>query len=386
MVGRPDSLVNPRKKRTGRTRCEARALPETWRAEFRLRLHAWYSRTARDLPWRATRDPHAILVSEMMLQQTQVATVIPYYGRFLERFPTVASLAAADEAAVLAQWAGLGYYRRARLLHAAAQAVIRDHGGEFPRTAAGLASLPGVGPYTAGAVASFAFDAREALVDANAARLLARLTGWRNPLNTTESSRVLWDIAEALLPPHGARVHNNAVMELGAMVCTPQAPQCGACPVSALCVANRTGSTAAIPVLPERPKTIPIFLAGAVFLRGRRYLVRRIPAGEWHAGMWEFPKATISSDDSSEAERAVHRLAEAMRFQCAPQPLGTVRYTVTNHRVLLKVYAGRVRSRGPVPEGHRWATLEVIRSLPLGSPQKRIVKMLEDSPLIAGKP
>jgi A/G-specific adenine glycosylase len=208
--------------------------------DFSRRLRAWYRRHHRDLPWRRTRDPYAILVSELMLQQTQVARVLDYWPRFLTRFPSLDALAAARPAQVREAWAGLGYYARARNLHALARTVVAEHGGVLPDAPDALRALPGVGAYTAGAVASFAFERRAALVDTNVARVLRRAFAPRLDPRTAAGQRRLWAIAEALLPRQGAAAwtHNQALMELGALVCTARTAHCERCPVRARC---RTG-------------------------------------------------------------------------------------------------------------------------------------------------
>jgi len=195
---------------------------------LRQQLARWFRQQGRDLPWRRTQDPYAILVSEFMLQQTQVATVIDYYTRWLARFPDFIALAAAGEADVLHVWQGLGYYARARNLHRAAQHVAGQYAGKLPDDLAVIAALPGVGRYTAGAVASFAFDRATPIIDANIARVLARVLNLSEPIDTKRGSEILWATAEALLPKraHGGRLHNSALMELGALICTPRNPNC----------------------------------------------------------------------------------------------------------------------------------------------------------------
>lgn len=386
MVKRPDSLVNPRKGRVPTPGVWPADWPPRRRGDFRAGLAGWYRRMARRLPWRATRDPYAILVSEIMLQQTQVVTVVPYYERFLARFPTVESLAAADEADVLVMWAGLGYYRRARLLHAAARRVAQQYGGEFPRTAAELRHLPGIGPYTAAAVASFAFGASEALVDANVARVLARVFAWTKPLGTAESKRELWRMAQALLPPGSARQHNNALMELGAMVCTPQTPECVSCPVHSWCGAFAGAMAERLPVPSSRPAVTQVCYAGAIVRCGIRYLVRQVPPGEWHSGMWEFPKMAIDNWDRNECPWSVQEMLAGSGAVISPVPPANIRYTVTHHRIVLWLWSATARRIGAVPRDHKWATLEEIRALPLGAPQKRIVKMLAGDSLFAVEP
>ena len=207
---------------------------------FRRRLHAWYRRNARDLPWRRTRDPYHILISELMLQQTQVARVIDFYHRFLERFPDLETLARARRPQVVAAWDGLGYYARARNLHALARTVTTTRDGVIPGDPAQLRELPGIGAYTAGAVASFAYERRAALVDTNVARVLQRVFAPQLPLKSAAGLRRLWAIAEGILPRSGKATwtHNQALMELGALVCSARAPKCGRCPVGSLCTSR----------------------------------------------------------------------------------------------------------------------------------------------------
>ena len=233
-------MVFSRQRRTGRPNSQPRALDTAAGATFSRRLRAWYRANARDLPWRRTRDPYRVLVSELMLQQTQVARVVPYYHRFLDSFPTLADVARASPRRVREAWEGLGYYARAENLHRLARAVTAD-GREadrvLPADPAALRALPGIGPYTAGAVASFAYERRAALVDTNVARVLRRVFAPAADPRSRRGRRTLWKLAAALLPRTGraAWAHNQALMELGALVCTARRPQCHACPVRTVC-------------------------------------------------------------------------------------------------------------------------------------------------------
>ena len=224
------------------------------RRSFRSRLVAWFNKNGRELPWRRTRDPYAVLVSEMMLQQTQVATVIDYFQRWMKRFPDFASLSSASEADVLHAWQGLGYYSRARNLHRAAQIVVEKHGGKMPRDIEAIRALPGIGRYTAGAVATFAFDQSTPILDANIARVLARLFDIHTPVDTAAGQLALWRIAGGLQPRKSAGVFNESLMELGALVCTPRQPKCPACPVRSFCSADKP---AALPIKKPRRNNRP---------------------------------------------------------------------------------------------------------------------------------
>ncbi|MBK9922947.1 MAG: A/G-specific adenine glycosylase [Elusimicrobia bacterium] len=259
-------------------------------ATFQKKLLAWYRVHGRhDLPWRRSWDPYPVLVSELMLQQTTVATVIPYFERFLQRFPTLAALASARLESVLELWSGLGYYARARNLHRAAQILVNRHGGRMPRDREAVDALPGVGPYTAGAVLSFAFNQPAALVDGNVIRVLARVYGVRQNTKTAPVSKRLWALAKALTPPGGARHYNSALMDLGATVCRPAAPDCARCPLSGVCWARRQDRVADIPATGGEPAKKTIYWHAAMVEKDGRWLLRRRPSTGLYAGLWEFP-------------------------------------------------------------------------------------------------
>ncbi len=259
-------------------------LERVLRDTIRRRLITWYRRVHRDLPWRRSSDPYRIWISETMLQQTRVETVVPYYQRFMARFPNVESLAAADEEDVLRLWAGLGYYARARNLRRAAQTVVRDHGGVLPRTADALAELPGVGRYTVGAVRSIAFKEPAAIVDGNVRRVLSRLCAVESLADTDA-----WRLAGELVPERDPDLFNQALMELGATVCTPRKPACQICPVARVCEARATGAPERFPA-PKRKAAArrTRALAGVLVRRGRTLLLRR-PSHGLLGGLWEIP-------------------------------------------------------------------------------------------------
>lgn len=354
-----------------------------WLAEVREALGAWYDHGHRDLPWRRDRDPYRVLVSEMMLVQTTVAAAIPYYERFLARFPTVVELAAADEAEVLKAWEGLGYYRRARQLHAAARAIVRDHGGAVPADPEALRTLPGVGRYIAGAVLSFAFDLPAPIVEANTQRVLARLLAWEGPLEAPATRGRLWQAAERLVPAERPGRFNQAIMELGATVCTPRQPSCLICPVARSCRAYARGLQDALPVKAARPAPVAVAEACAlVERRGELLVVRRGPGGLW-AGFWEFPTIHRGgadpagrrfADASVDLAEGVVRLA-GVRARIGPAAR-TIRFGVTKHRVDLAAHpgswlGGRPRP-GPGLDQARWVGPEEIAELTLGSAQRRL--------------
>jgi A/G-specific adenine glycosylase len=327
--------------------------------DFSEALRRWFRSAARDLPWRKTRDPYAILVSELMLQQTQVATVIGYYRRWLNRFPDVSSLAAADEPIVLRMWEGLGYYARARNLHRAARVIVEKHAGKFPRTLEEIRALPGVGPYTAGAVASFAFGVRTPIVDANIARVVARLHNTREPIDTTAGHRLTWHHADVLLPAGraAARQHNAALMELGAILCKSGEPPCRLCPVKQWCKAIDPIN---LPVKRARRATVSVEEhCGWIVDRGRVLLETSV--GPRARGLWRLPQL-------KSAPRRV--------------PLHEAEYPFTYHRVRLRVYRA-VAPRRALPN-HRWFEIEEIAGTAMTSPHRRalveILGQIERSP------
>jgi A/G-specific adenine glycosylase len=304
-----------------------------WRPQ-RARLLAWYDAHARDLPWRRTRDPYAIWVSEVMLQQTRVETVIPYYERFLARFPSATALADAPLDDVLAHWSGLGYYRRARLLHQGAQTVAREHGGVVPRDAVERRALPGIGRYTAGAIGSIAFDLPEPIVDGNVARVLARVLGVDTPLGERETERRLW--SEAALLADGARpgALNQALMELGARVCTPLQARCTDCPLSEVCCARREGRVAELPVAARKkpPKPVRLVALLARDAAARLWLTRG--EGALFGGLWGFPLA-----EGNERKQARELAARSgLLGELSDTSLGRVKHLLTHRALDVEVF------------------------------------------------
>lgn len=354
-------------------------ISEADRRCLRRRLLAWFRKHRRDLPWRRTRDPYRIWVSEVMLQQTQVPTVLPYYERFLERFPTVDALAAAPDQAVLKVWQGLGYYRRALNLHAGAKAVVRDCGGRVPDDPGVFARLPGVGPYTAGAVLSIAFGRRLAALDSNAVRVIARWFAVTDAVTSTPARQALWRVADALVPRRGAGDWNQAVMELGSEICTPRSPQCLVCPVRRFCAATAQGLQRRIPVRAKR-KPIPHIEVGAgiIWRRGKVLLCRR-RADAMLGGLWEFPGGKRKPGESIQ-----HCIRRELREECdlpvtVADHLVDVTHTYTHLRVTLRVYhcragPGRVRRLGC--DDARWVPPREIADYPLPAADVRILEAL----------
>jgi A/G-specific adenine glycosylase len=337
-------------------------------------LLAWYDAHRRDLPWRRTRDPYAVWISEAMLQQTRVETVIPYYERFLTRFPDVASLASSDTEEVLSAWAGLGYYSRARNLRAAAQAIVDEHGGRLPDTAAGLRSLPGIGRYTAGAIASIAFDRPEPVLDGNVARVLARWLGVRDDVRRREVEEQLWRAARDLVPGPRPGDLNQALMELGATLCTPRAPRCADCPWSRGCDARRAGDAEVLPLRsrPAEPKRVEA-AAAVLERRGRVLAVRRPPRGLL-GGLWELPGGDLRGRERPARGllRALReRLGLALDSAARLELLGSVDHAYSHRFVRLHVFRaaappGRVRLEREGLDAHRWVAPARFEALPQG--------------------
>jgi len=339
---------------------------------FRRRLLAWFDRHRRDLPWRRDRDPYRIWVSEVMLQQTTVAAVVPYFERFIKRFPDAASLAAADEQAVLHLWQGLGYYRRARNLHAAARRLIADHGGQLPDDPEVWSALPGIGRYILGALLSQAFDRRLPIVESNSQRVLCRLFGESAPERSW-----LWTKAEELLPRRRAGDFNQAMMELGALVCTPAAPRCAACPVRADCTSFADGSQDRIPAKAKSPATVEVREVAVVIRRGPTVLLAQRPpdARRW-ANMWEFPQDELRDGETHAvaAQRLIRSVG--LRAQVGPE-LTTVRYAITRFRMTLVALeaiqqAGRI-TPGVYPSA-TWVRPGDLADYPVSTAQRRLAE------------
>jgi A/G-specific adenine glycosylase len=343
-------------------------------AEFARALLAWYARHKRALPWRDAPDPYRIWVSEIMLQQTQVETVIPYYQRWLARFPSLKALAEAPLQAVLAAWEGLGYYSRARNLHRAAQRIAAERGGALPNTLPELLGLPGIGRYTAGAIASIAFGVDTPVLDGNVKRVLARVFDFRADVKSPAGVKQLWQLAESLVPPGKAGDYNQALMDLGATVCTPRAPACEVCPVRALCAARRLGVQLQRPVLPaRRARPERVYAAGVVRKTSRVLLVQRA-ADELLGGLWAFPAVEVGPQDNLEAglSRALLQswgLKASVGARTQILHHGFTHFKLTLHVFDCQWRAGRLK-RGA--NARRWVRLSELESYPMGKTDRQI--------------
>ncbi len=338
---------------------------------FRREMLDWFERSRRDLDWRRTRDPYRIWLSEIMLQQTRVAAVVPHYRRFLARFPSVRSLARAHLNSVLRSWAGLGYYSRARNLHRAAKQIVRQHGGKFPRDLAKALALPGVGQYTAAAVLSIAYGEPLAVLDGNVARVLVRLAAARGEIREPSLWKRLASAASGLLAGEAPGNWNQSMMELGATVCAPRAPRCKECPVAHWCRARALGVADSLPAARRKPKTARVSLAATVLLdpSGRTLVLRDEDGGALFSRLWQFPAVA--------AGRNLRRvLGEYLRRSLGVpaadiEALASARHTVTFRDIQLLPFLVRVERLPAVP-GARTPLLDELDRLPISSATQKI--------------
>lgn len=351
-------------------------LDTAWKQSLRRRLLAWYARHRRALPWRESRDPYRVWVSEIMLQQTQVATVRAYFQRFTAELPTVHDLAAADEQHVLRLWEGLGYYRRARQMHAAAQQLVAEHGGQFPDDVDQLQQLPGIGRYTAGAIASIAFDRRAPILEANTVRLLSRLVAYRDDPTKAAGQKLLWQTAETILPRKNVAEFNQALMELGSLVCTPSDPQCDVCPLVELCAARAAGVERDIPVAKKKQPFTTVHEAAVVVSKNGSVLLRQCGDGERWAGLWDFPRFAVECEGPLFArDELVAKVRDMTGVTVRPGSLmKTIKHGVTRFRITLDCYAARY-DRGRVSSA-RWVRRGELAEYPLSTTGRKIAKWL----------
>ncbi|MCK6512080.1 A/G-specific adenine glycosylase [Myxococcota bacterium] len=356
-------------------------LDEAERVGFRCTLIAWYRQQRRDLPWRDTKDPYAIWLSEIMLQQTRVETVIPYYHRFLARYPTVFALAQAPLEEVLAMWSGLGYYRRAKLLHQAAKVIVEQHAGEFPPSHHAILSLPGIGRYTAGAIASIAFDEVAPLVDGNVFRILSRLFYLLDPIGSKELERASWQIAEQLVRGDLPGDLNQALMELGATCCLPRKPTCLICPVRSWCRGFASGKVAFLPT-PKRTKESPLWqVAWAVVQKEQAILLVQRPEKGLFAEMWELPGLYQPGKTEISETTLLQALQDFGLFASSPQILGRYRHLLTHRKLSITVYSfSEVHALPTTLTTHfRWVDPNNLPNLALSSITRRVLKEIASS-------
>jgi A/G-specific adenine glycosylase len=353
--------------------------------QFRAALLAWFAQFQRDLPWRRSRDPYRIWISEIMLQQTRVAAVIPYYERFLERFPSVHALAAAPEEEVLRMWSGLGYYSRARNLQQAAKQIVAKHGGEFPRTKREVLELAGIGEYTAAAILSIAFGERLAVLDGNVARVLARLDAVRGDLHGPGRWRSLQNRADVLLDGGAAGDWNQAMMELGATLCTPRSPQCLLCSLRQFCEASKLGIAEELPQKRKKRAEVSVRLAAAVLLdTGGNSLLLPPPASPKNpaddhvpslvARLWHFPTVSANGSGATSLRQLLMKQFKMENLDTAMfEPLSKVRHTVTYRKIEVAPFLIRVGKLLPAP-GSKAIELNAVLEQPISNLTRKVAR------------
>ncbi|MCG8338229.1 MAG: A/G-specific adenine glycosylase [Proteobacteria bacterium] len=331
--------------------------------DFHSRILSWYHQNKRDLPWRKTADPYCIWISEIMLQQTQVRTVIPYYNRFLKRFPTIEKLSQATLDDVLKQWEGLGYYSRARNLHVAAQTLAEKNLGQFPDNRNELRKLPGIGDYTSAAIMSIAFNQAVPAVDGNIKRVFARLASLDDPVNATTSNKTFNRMASQIMYHEDPGSYNQALMELGALVCKPQNPDCTKCPVSSHCTAFQNGTVEQFPQVKKRPKTPEYHIAVGVVIKDKKLLITRRAEKGLLGGLWEFPGGKLENNEEPN-KACIREIKEETGLDVTTvEHLATVKHAYSHFKIKMDVFicdfvSGEVELSGPTD--HRWIAPELI--------------------------
>ena len=349
---------------------------------FRQKLASWYASNRRDLPWRATDDPYRIWLSEVMLQQTRVDQAMPYYRRFVERFPTVNDLADAKLDDVLLCWEGLGYYSRARNLHRAARRIVEDFGGEMPDTLDEIRTLPGIGPYTAAAVLSIAYDRVHAVLDGNVIRVLARFFALESDVKKQAAKRTLQMVADEIVDPSSPGEFNQAMMELGAQICTPRSPACRQCPVSSACEAYRLGTQEAFPVTSVR-SPIPHFDVVVALIVGDsgRVLIQRRPKEAMLGGLWEFPGGKCRSDETLEAA-CVREIKEELGVDVRIEGfISKLSHAYSHFRITLHAYRCTiVRGHPDTATGERfeWVDVKSLADYAFPRANRRLIEEITD--------
>lgn len=349
------------------------------RSPVTIRLLEWYAHHARQMPWRDHTDPYVIWVSEVMLQQTQVDTVIPYFERWMARFPDIESVASASLQDVLSEWEGLGYYSRARNLHRAAQILVAEKDGQLPEDTQALRQLPGIGRYSAAAIASMAFGKDEAALDGNIRRVLARMFDVRLPARSSEGERQLWDLANENLPPGRAGDYNQALMDLGATICTPRQPDCQNCPLMTLCRAYESGIQEQRPVKKPKPSLPHHTVTAAVIQDNGSVLIAQRPQDGLLGGLWEFPGGKLKAGEELPGglRREIH---EELGIEIAVgNSLGVYRHAYTHFRVTLHAFQCSLVRGKPRALEHsqiRWIRLQDLADFPMGKLDRQIANRL----------
>jgi A/G-specific adenine glycosylase len=354
---------------------------------FRKQLHGWFRRFQRDLPWRRTKDPYRIWLSEIMLQQTRVAAVIPYYERFLRRFPKVQALANAPEEEVLRLWSGLGYYSRARNLHKAAQQIVASHAGQFPMIAGDALALPGIGNYTAAAILSIGFGKKLAVLDGNVARVLARLGAIRGDVRESQRWQALQDSADSYLDPVSPGDWNQAMMELGATLCTPKSPQCLLCPVAHFCTGRKLGIAESLPEKRKKRANVEVTLAAGVFedengwtlllpppeQEGAHALADYVPT--LVSRLWHFPTVSVTGAPSTKLRASLRKLLPGRRNGTLHlAPAGEVRHSVTYRDITVVPFRINVKKLPRIKDARRVRLRDVSSALPVSNLTRKVAR------------
>jgi A/G-specific adenine glycosylase len=347
--------------------------------DFSKKLLKWYSLHKRDLPWRDHGDPYAVWVAEIMLQQTRVAAVIPYYEKWMTRFPNIQSLAEATEKDVLIQWESLGYYGRARNIHKAARSIVENHNGTLPQELSELMKLPGIGRYTAGAIASMAFGKDIATLDGNIRRVLARFFNVSKLLGSTDGEAALWALAEENLPAGKAGDYNQAMMDLGATICLPKKPDCVICPLTHSCKARILSLQESLPIKKQKAAIPHHTVTAAVIRRGGKVLLAKRPSKGLLGGMWEFPGGKVEPGESLE-EGLIRELHEELDAQIKiSEPFGIYRHAYTHFRITLHAFLCELTAGEPKPvEAERlaWVRTNELDCFPMGKVDRQIARKL----------
>ncbi len=353
---------------------------------FQSNLLQWFKKNQRPLPWRKKYRPYEVWVSEIMLQQTQVETALPYFRRWIKLFPTVASLAKSDEKKVLKAWEGLGYYSRARNLHQSAKVIMKNFGGTFPADFAAILSLKGIGRYTAGAIASIAFNENQPIVDGNVLRVLSRVYALSKPIDVEKNREIFWKLEESLIPKGRARYFNQALMELGALICAKDNPLCPSCPIKNFCKAFKTDRVEDFPVRRARKKIVKIEAGALVLAKNEKFLIRKRPLGKIMGGLWEFPEWKLARNISlplKTIKQKTLKLAKSeFGFELAGlKHLVSIKRNYTHHNETLHVFTANIASSKNItspknPWPHIWASKRDFKKYPFSSAHAKIAALI----------
>jgi len=349
---------------------------------FQHKLIGWFAKNQRPLPWRQRYGAYEVWVSEIMLQQTQMDTVLPYFDRWMKALPSLEALAAADEKRVLKLWEGLGYYSRARNMHQSAKLLVEDKGGRFPEDFESILALKGVGRYTAGAIASIAFNQPKPIADGNVLRVLSRLYALKEPIDG--NIEIFWKLQESLIPKENPRDFNQGLMELGALICTPQNPACALCPVSAFCKAYKEGDPEAYPIRSPRKKTVKVEAAALALKKDGKYLLRLRPLGGIMGGLWEFPEWKMARDKALAVEKKSNRLKNLAKKEFGTNGIkikhaGRIKRNYTHYLESLDVFTAEL-DKNISPKTvweHVWASPKEFSKYPFSSAHAKIAAFLK---------